>query len=67
MVQDVPGTVIFIGKNNHEIFFSACTLCEDKDFHRASLPSDFFLVSGLRTSTYIDAIAPLWTTVSIDV
>jgi hypothetical protein len=44
---------------------SACTLCEDKDFHRVNPPSEFFLVFVLRTSTYVETIAPSWTTVSI--
>jgi len=45
-------------------FVSACTLCEDKDFHKAAPPSDFFLVSVLRTSTCIDTIVPSWTILS---
>jgi hypothetical protein len=29
-------------------FVRACILCEDKDFHRANPPSEFFLVFVLR-------------------
>jgi hypothetical protein len=54
------------GKLSRE-FVSACTLCEDKDFHRADPPRDFFLVFVLSTSTCVDTVAPSWTTVSIDV
>jgi hypothetical protein len=35
-------------------FVSACTLCEDKDLHKANPPSEFFLVLVLRTSTCVD-------------
>jgi len=40
-------------------FVSACTLCEDKDLHRADPPSDFFLVLVLRTSTCVDCHSAL--------
>ncbi len=40
-------------------FVSACTLCEDKDFHRADPPSEFFIVSTLRTSACVDCCSAL--------
>ena len=35
-------TGVSTGENYPVNFVSACTLCEDKDFHRADLPSVFF-------------------------
>lgn len=40
-------------------FVSACTLCEDKDLHRADPRSEFFLVLVLRTSTCVDCHSAL--------
>jgi hypothetical protein len=59
------GTGVSTGENYPMNFVSASTLCEDKVFHRANPPSDFFLVFVLRTSTCVDTAVPSWTTVSI--
>jgi hypothetical protein len=45
-------------------FVSACTLCEDKDLHRADPPSVFFLILCLGLAHALTVIVPLWATVS---
>jgi hypothetical protein len=50
---------VFTGGNFPVNFVSACTLCEDKDLHRADPPSEFFLVLLLRTSTCVDCHSAL--------